>query len=382
MAKMLDDPLDSTAGSWYNLERIPGMIPVLLPASAFACSEGSMSRSRFPVTIRDVAEQAGVSISTVSRVLNDKDDVASDTYEKVQSVIRELGYTSSLAARSMRSRRTNVIGLIVPDVEDSFTIQVMKGVNREIMERDYDLLIYTSGSIKKQSAADRERHFVALLNGSITDAIIMVTPAATSFSTAAPVVAVDPNNQSPDCPAVIATNHAGVVTAMEYLIELGHRRIGFIGGRPDLQSAQQRFEGYQDALARAGLAQDPDLIVVGDFTPETSHECACQLLLLDERPTAILAANDQSAFGAMAAAREMGLRIPKDLSVVGFDNIPEAAHSNPPLTTIDQFVDKMGTVAVEMVIDLVQGQHLDGFLYTMPTELVIRDSCRAVEASA
>jgi len=341
-----------------------------------------MSRTRFPVTIRDVAEQAGVSISTVSRVLNDKDDVASETYDKVQGVIRELGYTSSLAAKSMRSRRTNVIGLIVPDVEDSFTIQVMKGVNRAIMERDYDLLIYTSGSIKKQSAADRERHFVALLNGSITDAIIMVTPAATSFSTAAPVVAVDPNNQSPDCPAVIATNHAGVVTAMEYLIELGHRRIGFIGGRPDLQSAQQRFEGYQDALSRAGLAQDPDLIVVGDFTPETSHECARQLLLLDERPTAILAANDQSAFGAVTAAREMGLRIPEDLSVVGFDNIPEAAHSDPPLTTIDQFVDKMGTVAVEMVIDLIQGRPLDDMLYIMPTELVIRDSCRAVEASA
>ncbi|HSJ57731.1 MAG TPA: LacI family DNA-binding transcriptional regulator [Anaerolineae bacterium] len=340
-----------------------------------------MRRTRTSVTIRDVAREAGVSVSTVSRVLNDKDDVAPETYERVRDVIQQLGYTSTLAAKSMRSHRTNVIGLIVPDVEDSFSIQVMKGVNRAITEHDYDLLIYTSGSIKKQSAAERERHFVALLNGSITDGIIMVTPAATSFSTAAPVVAVDPNNQSPNCPAIIATNHAGSLTAMEYLLGLGHRRIGFIGGRPDLQSAQQRLQGYKDAVHAAGLPLDPDLITVGDFSPETGRECARHLLLLARRPTAILAANDQSAFGAMEAARALGLRVPQDLSVVGFDNIPEAGYCDPGLTTVDQFVDRMGTVAAEMVIDLVQGEPLDSSLYTMPTELVIRGSCQAVDVT-
>jgi LacI family transcriptional regulator len=340
-----------------------------------------MDRTKTTITIRDVAQAAGVSISTVSRVLNDKDDVASETYEKVQAVIQELGYTSSLAARSMRSRRTNVIGLIVPDVEDSFSIQVMKGVNRAMFELDYDLLIYTSGSVKKRSAADRERHFVSLLNGSITDGIIIVTPAATSFSTAAPVVAVDPNKQSPDCPAITAANHEGTAAAMQYLIGLGHKRIGFIGGRTDLQCAHQRFQGYTDSLERAGLISDPDLIAVGDFSAETGRDCARRLLSLSQPPTAIFAANDQSAIGTIEAARDMGLRVPEDLSVVGFDNIPEAAYLHPGLTTVDQFIDRMGYAATEMLIRLIEGESLDNHLYDLPTELVVRDSCQAVSVS-
>lgn len=333
------------------------------------------------VTIQDVARTAGVSISTVSRVLNDKDDVAPETYAKVRAVIRELGYTSSLAARSMRSHRINVIGLIVPDVDDSFSIQVMKGVNRAITELDYDLLIYTSGSIKKRSAADRERHFVSLLNGSITDGIIIVTPAATSFSTAAPVVAVDPNNQSPDCPGITAANHEGSMAAMRYLIGLGHKRIGFIAGRPDLQCAHQRLRGYVDSLERAGLVSDPDLIAVGDFSAETGRDCARRLLSLSEPPTAIFAANDQTAIGTIHAARDMGLRVPEDLSVIGFDNIPEAAYLHPGLTTVDQFIDRMGYAATEMLIGLIEGESLDNHLYDLPTELVVRDSCHAVDIS-
>ena len=330
------------------------------------------------VTIRDVAEAAGVSVSTVSRVLNDKDDVAPDTYEKVQEVVAELGYTSSLAARSMRSHRTNVMGLIVPDVADSFSIQVMKGVNEAITELDYDLIIYTSGSIKKRSAADRERHFVSLLNGSIADGVIIVTPAATTFSTAAPVVTIDPNNECPDCLTISATNHAGALAAMEHLIDLGHRRIGFISGRLDLQSANHRLRGYRDALRQANIPQDEALIEVGDFSQETGRVCAQRLLSLADPPTAIFAANDQSAIGAIEAAHGMGLHVPDELSVVGFDNIPEAAYCNPALTTVDQFISKMGQVATEMLIGLVQGEPLEVDLHLIPTQLIVRDSCRAV----
>ncbi len=341
-----------------------------------------MAHNKMAITIRDVAKAAGVSVSTVSRVLNDKDDVAPETYQKVQDVITDLGYTSSLAARSMRSRRTNVIGLIVPDVDDSFSIQVMKGVNQAITELDYDLIIYTSGSIRKRSAAQREQHFVSLLNGSITDGLIIVTPTATSFSTAAPVVAIDPNTICPECLTVIATNHAGALAAMEYLIDSGHRRIGFISGRPDLQSAQRRLKGYQDALSQANIALDPDLVAVGDFTPERGSECARQLLSLPEPPTAIFAANDQSAMGAIEAAGQAGLRVPEDVSVIGFDNIPEAAYSTPPLTTVDQFIDRMGYVATEMLIALVQGETLESGLHKVPTQLVIRHSCQAIAGNA
>ncbi len=334
------------------------------------------------ITIRDVAEEAGVSVSTVSRVLNDKDDVAPETYERVQDVIQELGYTSSLAARSMRSRRTNVLGLVMPDLADPFSIQVMRGVSRAIAAADYDLIAYTSGSIRKPSSATREQYYVSLLNGSITDGIIIVTPAATSFSTSAPVVAVDPNNESPDCPSVISTNHAGALAAMDYLIGLGHRRIGCIGGRPDLVSADRRLKGYLDALTQAEIPSDPALIEAGDFSIETGRLCAHSLLALPKPPTAIFATNDQSAMGVMEAAREAGLRIPEDLSVVGFDNIPEAAYINPSLTTIDQFIDCMGSVATEMLIDLIQGKALDSEQHKIATQLVVRDSCRAIAGNA
>jgi LacI family transcriptional regulator len=178
---------------------------------------------------------------------------------------------------------------------------------------------------------------------------------------------------------VIATNHTGALAAMEYLIDLGHRRIGFIGGRPDLLCAQQRLQGYEDALRQANIAPDPVLITIGDFSRTTGRDCARRLLSLAEPPTAIFAANDQSAIGAIEAARAAGRRVPDDLSVVGFDNIPEVVYLNPALTTVDQFIVKMGYVGTEMLIRLIQGERLESDLYEMPTQLVVRDSCRALE---
>jgi LacI family transcriptional regulator len=165
---------------------------------------------------------------------------------------------------------------------------------------------------------------------------------------------------------------------MEYLVGLGHRRIGFIGGRPELQSAVQRLQGYKDGLRQAGIPLDPELIQAGDYSTATGMICAQKLLDLSDPPTAIFAANDQSAIGVIKAAQEAGLHVPDDLSVVGFDNIPEAAYIHPGLTTIDQSVDKMGYVATEMLISLVRGESLDSNLYKMPTHLIIRDSCRPV----
>jgi LacI family transcriptional regulator len=341
-----------------------------------------MERARSAITIRDVAREAGVSVSTVSRVLNNKDDVAPQTYERVRRVIEQMGYTSSLAARSMRNSRTNVIGLIMPEVGDPFAIQVMRGVNQTITELGYDLIIYTSGTIRMQSKAERERYYVSLLNGSVVEGTIIVTPAATRFSTSAPVVAVDPNNESPDCPSVTSTNHAGALAAMEYLIELGHRRIGFISGRPDLRSANQRFQAYLDGLAQAGIPVDPALIEAGDFSLETGRLCAQRLLALPEPPSAIFAANDQSAIGALTAAREAGLRVPQDLSLVGFDNIPETTYVHPSLTTVDQNVSHMGRLATEMLIDLIQGKPLHDSQRTTATQLIVRDSCQAINASS
>jgi LacI family transcriptional regulator len=337
-----------------------------------------MSR-RATVTIHDVAKDAGVSVSTVSRVLNDKDDVAPETYERVRRVIRELGYASSLAAKSMRSRKTNVIGLIMPNVGDPFIIEVMKGVNRAIDDLKYDLIIYTSGtggSPNLGNWAAHEQHYVSLLNGSITDGMIVVVPTIKTFSTTYPLVAIDPHKEGTSFPAVIATNHAGAMAAMNYLLSLGHRRIGFIGGRAELQSAVRRLQGYQDSLRQANIPLVPELIQTGDYTITAAFTCAQRLLSLPDPPTAIFAANDQSALGVRKAAKEAGLRVPDDLSVVGFDNIPEADYCG--LTTVDQSIERMGYVATEMLVSLIQGKPLESNLYKIPTQLIVRDSCRAI----
>lgn len=337
-----------------------------------------MLRKKSLVTIQDVAAAAGVSVSTVSRVLNNKDDVAPETYENIQRVISELGYTSSLAAKSMRSRKTDVIGLVMPDLEQSFCLNVAKGVNRAIGQLHYDLLVYTGGDSRDQLWPVRERQYVSLLNGSITDGIIVVTPTAETFSTRYPLVAIDPHLDSADFPAVIATNRIGALAAMDYLIGLGHRRIGFIGGRPDLQSAVRRLQGYKDSLRQANIPFDATLVQIGDFTQETGYHCTQKLLALPERPTAIFAANDRSAIGAIEAINEFGLKVPDDISIVGFDNIEEASFVNGGLTTVDQFITDMGRVAVEMLVNLIQNKPVEDYIYRMPTKLIVRNTCQAL----
>jgi LacI family transcriptional regulator len=335
-----------------------------------------MTNQKRSVTIIDVAEAAGVSVSTVSRVLNDKDDVSAATYQRVSQVIDELGYSSSLAARSMRSRTTNVIGLIMPDVDDPFSVEVIRGVNRAIVELQYDLLIYTNGDIPRNISASKEQQYVTLLNSSITDGVIIVTPVSCRFRSISPVVSVDPNIDNPAGPAVIATNLKGARDAMEHLLELGHSRIGYIGGRTDLLSAHLRLEAYKQALDQAGIPQDHQLITSGDFKTETAMICAHQLLSLDEPPTAIFASNDQSAIGVIIVAETLGIRIPEDLSLVGFDNIPEAAYLD--LTTIDQNINQMGYIGTKMLIDLIQGKTLDKALQKIETKLIIRGTTRHI----
>jgi LacI family transcriptional regulator len=337
-----------------------------------------MTHPKTTVTIHDVAKATGVSVSTVSRVLNNKDDVAPATYEKVRRVIEELGYTSSLAAKSMRSRRTNVIGVVTHELRTSFNIQVVRGANRAIEQYGYDLMAYTGENKGGQALMVWEQNQVSRLNGSLTDGIVIAAPIAINFSTAYPLVAVDSHIQGTNFPAVIATNHTGALAVMEYLIGLGHTRIGFISGHPYLESATRRLQGYLDGLREADIPINPDLIQTADFSQEKGFSCAQKLLALAHPPTAIFAANDYMAMGVIEAAHKAGLCVPQDLSVVGFDNIPESAYLHPPLTTVDQFIEEMGYIATEMLIRLIQDETLETQLYTIPTRLVIRDSCRAI----
>jgi LacI family transcriptional regulator, galactose operon repressor len=167
---------------------------------------------------------------------------------------------------------------------------------------------------------------------------------------------------------------------MNYLMGLGHKRIGFISGRAELESSNRRWMGYRDALEQAGLPVAEELIASGDYTTETGVKCARELLSLEKRPTAIFASNDQTAMGVFQAAQEMGVRIPEDLSVVGFDNIMDSKYMG--LTTVDQFISEMGFVATQMLIKLINGEALDSQTYKMQTRLVVRNSCRSITENA
>lgn len=334
------------------------------------------------VTIHDVARAAGVSVSTISRVLNNKDDVAPETTEKVRRVMQELNYTASLAAKSMRSRTTKVIGLILPEVTEPFDLEIIKGAGEAIRDSGYDLIIYTSGNPPLSRRASWELEQLALLKGGLTDGCIIVTPSAPAFPDNERIVVIDPVGDGGQVPSVIARNRVGALYVMEYLTGLGHRRIGFIGGRTDTISANRRFIGYRDGLELAGIPFDANLVTHGDYTRTGGRIAARHLLMYAERPTAIFAANDQTAFGVMDVAYELGLRIPDDLSLVGFDNLPEAAQVSPKLTTVDQAIRDMGAIAVNLLLGMLRGETPEEKLIKVATSLVIRDSCRALPPAA
>jgi LacI family transcriptional regulator len=332
------------------------------------------------VTIGHVAAAAGVSVATVSKVINDRYGVSAATASRVRAVISELGYESSLIARSLRSHRTNVLGILVADIEP-FSAELLKGAARAIKASGYELIVYSGGG-HGQEHAGWERRNVSRLSGTLADGVILVTPAVDDVGEAGPIVAVDPHSGASPMPNVHADNFAGAITAMEHLIGLGHRRIGFLAGRPDLESAQRREQGFHDALATAGIGFDPDLVRVGGYELETSREPARQLLELADPPTAIFAANDLSAIQTMNVARSLGMSVPDDVSVIGFDNIPESALTDPPLTTIDQSIQTMGEEAVRLLVDLLNGVTDRPHEITLPTKLVERQSCRAIGRSS
>jgi LacI family transcriptional regulator len=261
-------------------------------------------------------------------------------------------------------------------VTEPFDLEVIKGVGAAIRESEYDLMIYTSGGPPLSRRAAWEQEHVALLSSGLTDGCIVVTPSTLTFPDAARIVVIDPQGDGANVPSVVARNRVGALAVMEYLIGLGHRRIGFIGGRLDSLSAIRRLAGYQDGLAAAGIASDPALIQDGDYTRERGQAAARQLLGRPDRPTAIFAANDLSALGVMDVAQELGLSIPQDLSLVGFDNIPEAVLATPRLTTVDQSIQEMGKLATKLLISMLRGEAPEQHLIRVPTHLIMRDSCQ------
>jgi LacI family transcriptional regulator len=331
------------------------------------------------ITIRDVATEADVSVATVSKVLNERYGVAEETTARVRRAIEQLGYEASLAAQSLRNRRTNVIGVLVADFEP-FSTEVLKGAADAIRGTGFELVVYSAVG-RAGEHVGWERRYLSRLSGTLVDGAILVTPTVTDVRFNAPIVAIDPHTGPSHLPTVDADNHTGARSGVGHLLELGHQRIAMITGRPDLQSAQQRETGFRRAMADAGLVVDEDLVRLGAFDPLVSAQAARELLQRPVRPTAVFAANDLSAIATIEVARELGVRVPDDLSVVGFDNVPEAALCQPPLTTVAQPIRQMGHTAMELLVQLVRGlapgapPHVN-----LPTQLVVRSSTATYRA--
>src|SRR3954454_19731712 len=331
------------------------------------------------VTIRDVAAHAGVSVATVSKVINERYGVSAATLARVRAVIEELGYEASLVAQSLRNHRTNVIGILVADLEP-FSTELLKGAADAIRGSGFELVVYSAGGRTGDPKGWEER-YLSRLSGTLVDGAVLVTPAVSLEAVpGTPVVAVDPHTGPSHLPTIDSDNLRGAQLATEHLLDLGHQRIAFLAGRPDLESASLRKAGYLRALEAAGVPADESLIRVGAYDPEVSAASAHDLLTGPDRPTAVFAANDISAIATVGAARELGLSVPDDLSVVGFDNVPESALCSPPLTTVDQPIREMGHRAISMLIALINGDEVGRTHVTLDTGLVVRSSTRALSS--
>ncbi len=330
-------------------------------------------------TIRDVAERAGVSISTVSHVINETRHVNAATRARVLDAMTELDYQPNRLARSLRNRRTHTLGVLLPNSANPFFAQILLGIEAACFDHGYNVILGNANEL-----AERELAYLDVLLSKQVDGFCWSPPArmrrrCASWRRGTPrwswSIARRAKPTPPRSNTVFTDNQGGGVLATCHLIGLGHRRIACIGGPSQLTSSAGRVVGYRQALAEAGLGVDERLILGGDFQHEGGYQAARTLLALPEPPTAIFVCNDLMAVGALCAIHEAGLRVPADVSVVGFDNIALAQYSVPRLTTIGQPTEAIGQAAVRLLLERLQSRDIPARHERLPVTLIERDSC-------
>jgi LacI family transcriptional regulator len=328
------------------------------------------------VTVKDVAHKAGVSTATVSHVINETRFVSQELRTRVREAMEELDYRPNAIARSLRRKRTQNIGMIVPDVAYPFLAEVARGLEDRSFELGYSATLCESNSDPEREAA-----CIDLLRAKQADGIVFVAGGESSTHVRAlikrriPVVVCDRELAGVEVDTVVADNVGSGCQGTEHLIRLGHRHIGCIAGPRALCISDKRLDGYKHALKKSGIPLNKDLIAHGDFRCQGGYEAMGELLSLGNPPTAVFTCNDLMAMGAICAASKRRLRIPEDIAIVGCDDIALAAFTNPSLTTIAQPKSKMGALAVDMLIDRIENMDKPPTKRVLPTELVIRDSC-------
>lgn len=332
------------------------------------------------VTIRDVAKQLHVSITTVSRALDRYDDVAEATRARVIRASRELGYVPSRAARELRRKRADAIGFIMPTNQprfaDPFFAEFVAGLGDEAATRHFDLLV----SSAPPNHVTERRAYERWVQSRRVDGIVLTWMRRNDWRVRHlakdhfPFVAYGHPRGRIEVPSIGVDGAAGMRSLVAHLVERGHRRIAFVSASPDLGFQAERYRGYRDGLAAANIALDESLTAEGDLTRTGGYQAGKRLLALPNRPTAIIGVNDLTAMGVMRAASEIGLEIGSELAVAGFDGIEDTAHTDPPLTTLNQPVYDIARQAVGMLLKIIEGETLAEPHVLLQPELIIRQS--------
>lgn len=333
-----------------------------------------MGHSR--ATIDDVAAKAGVSIATISRVLNNPNQVASETVDRVLAAVNELGYVPQTAARNLASQRTNTIGLLLPSIGEDFFGQMMRGVETEVAGSGYDLLIATQPETapKAGKGLPLGRHNtdgMLIFTGNIFESAVVPL-----YQEQFPLVLL---YQSPpdhlSIPYVTVENKNGTQKMIDHLIEVhGHKRIVFLRGPVDNEDSYWREKGYRESLRAHGILADESLIGFGDFMETTAKESVLKMIKEGIQFDAVFGGSDEGAYGALMALKDAGIQVPEKVAVVGFDDLSLARFMTPALTTVKAPTEQVGREAVRQLMKLIRGEKAEA-VTLLPTEIIIRKSC-------
>ncbi|MCU6708991.1 catabolite control protein A [Paenibacillus sp. J5C_2022] len=332
------------------------------------------------VTIYDVAREAGVSMATVSRVVNNNPNVKPATRKKVYEAIERLGYRPNAVARGLASKRTTTVGVVIPDISNSIFAEVARGIEDIANMYHYNIILCNADKKK-----DKEIRVVNTLLEKQVDGLLFMGGAVTedhlqAFKTAnVPVVLCATSDESEQIPSVDINHEEAAYDAVMKLIQNGHKRIGMISGTlQDPASGYARFQGYKRALQESGLSYDESLVRIGNYRYESGVEAMKYFIELNERPTAVFSATDEMAIGAIHCIQDSGLQVPGDISVISVDNSRMASMVRPQLTAVAQPMYDIGAVSMRLLTKLMKKEHVEQYKVTLPHEIVMRQSVGGV----
>jgi LacI family transcriptional regulator len=336
-----------------------------------------IEEKKIPVTIQDVAQLANVSPSTVSKVMNDAPHISSSTRERVRAAASKLNFRPNAIARSLKVKRTATLGLITNDLEGVFTMPMMRGVEEAASNQGFSVFMCNSYG----EAAREKNHLEVLLDKQVDGLILMSGykvrergAPAMSVGTL-PLVYLYQYTRDLAVPCVIPDDQGGGYLGTAHLIGLNRRRVGFINGPTDFEQTHQRLEGYRQALSEAGIPFDPTFIKVGRWEESSGYALAHELMSLPQPPDAIFCASDSLAAGALDALHQLGLRVPEDVALLGYDNRPFSAFQRPPLSTIALPLYEMGRLAGELLLKAIAAGTTQAGVHKVPCYMVKRQSC-------